>query len=79
MSEALFHLADDRGVLRISGPDARSFLQGLVSNDVTRATAERAIYAALRDRTIGGAGHNDIYARSNFHEAMREALAAVSR
>jgi hypothetical protein len=31
------------------------------------------------DRTIGGAGHNDIYARSNFHEAMREALAAVSR
>jgi folate-binding protein YgfZ len=47
MSEALFILADDRGVLRILGPDARSFLQGLVSNDVTRATAERAIYAAL--------------------------------
>jgi len=47
MSEALFILADDRGVLRISGPDARSFLQGLVSNDVTRVTAEHAIYAAL--------------------------------
>jgi len=30
------------------------------------------------DRSIGGAGHNDIYARSDFQEAMREALAAVS-
>lgn len=26
------------------------------------------------DRTIGGAGHNDIYARSDFHEAMRAAF-----
>ena len=26
------------------------------------------------DRTIGGAGHNDIYARSDFQEAMHEAL-----
>jgi len=31
------------------------------------------------DRTITRAGHNDIYARSDFHAAMREALAAVSR
>jgi pimeloyl-ACP methyl ester carboxylesterase len=31
------------------------------------------------DRTIGGAGHNDIYARSDFHQAMREALEAVTR
>lgn len=31
------------------------------------------------DRTIARAGHNDIYARSDFHDAMREALAAVSR
>lgn len=31
------------------------------------------------DRTIGGAGHNDIYARSDFQEAMDEALAAVGR
>ena len=30
------------------------------------------------DRTIARAGHNDIYARSNFHEAMRGALEAVS-
>jgi len=29
------------------------------------------------DRTIERAGHNDIYSRSNFHEAMHEALAAI--
>lgn len=29
------------------------------------------------DRTIARAGHNDIYARSDFHEAMREALRAI--
>ena len=33
----------------------------------------------VMDRTINRAGHNDIYARSDFHDAMREALAAVSR
>jgi uncharacterized protein len=30
------------------------------------------------DRTIGNAGHNDIYARSDFQAAMREALDAVT-
>lgn len=29
------------------------------------------------DRTIQRAGHNDIYARSDFHDAMHEALAAI--
>ena len=47
MAEAHCILGEDRGLLRISGPDARAFLQGLVSNDVTRATAARAIHAAL--------------------------------
>jgi pimeloyl-ACP methyl ester carboxylesterase len=31
------------------------------------------------DRTIAGAGHNDIYGRDDFHAAMREALAAITR
>jgi pimeloyl-ACP methyl ester carboxylesterase len=31
------------------------------------------------DRTIGRAGHNDIYAHSDFHQAMREALEAARR
>ncbi|MFL6786208.1 MAG: alpha/beta hydrolase [Sphingomicrobium sp.] len=29
------------------------------------------------DRTVAGSGHNDIYARSEFHDAMREALGAL--
>jgi hypothetical protein len=29
------------------------------------------------DRTIAGAGHNDIYARSDFQEAMHEAIASL--
>jgi tRNA-modifying protein YgfZ len=38
--------ATDRTVLRVSGPDARGFLQGLVTNDVDRVDAG-AVYAAL--------------------------------
>jgi folate-binding protein YgfZ len=39
-------VATDRAVLRIGGSEARSFLQGLISNDVRRLD-EGAIYAAL--------------------------------
>jgi folate-binding protein YgfZ len=38
--------ATDRTVLRVSGPDALDFLQGLVTNDVRRL-AEGPVYAAL--------------------------------
>ncbi len=37
----------DRGVLRLSGPDARAFLQGIVSNDVEQATPRHAIWSAF--------------------------------
>ena len=47
MSEARFVVLQDRGVLAIGGPDRANFLQGLVSNDTTRISGERAIYAAL--------------------------------
>lgn len=44
-----------------------------------RTNALRKVVGNLAfHRTIAGAGHNDIYARSDFHDAMREALAAVS-
>jgi folate-binding protein YgfZ len=43
----MFLIARDRAVIALSGADRQSFLQGLVSNDVARATAERAIYAAF--------------------------------
>ena len=42
----LAHLPS-RSVLSVSGPDRVLFLQGLVSNDVTRAAAGRAVWAAL--------------------------------
>ncbi len=35
-----------RGVISLSGADSVPFLQGLVSNDVTRATSDQAVYAA---------------------------------
>jgi tRNA-modifying protein YgfZ len=38
---------DDRGVLAVGGPDARSLLQGLISNDIERVSPTRSIYAAL--------------------------------
>jgi len=36
-----------RGVIEVAGDDAITFLQGLVSNDVTQATPGRAVWAAL--------------------------------
>ena len=43
-----FHLiAEERGLIAISGDDRTPFLQGLVSNDVSRVSADRAVYAAL--------------------------------
>lgn len=46
MSFPATHLKD-RAVVEVIGPDAVAFLQGLVTNDVTRAGAGRAVYAAL--------------------------------
>ena len=43
--ETGFH-ATDRAVLRVDGPDARAFLQGLVTNDVRRLD-DGPVYAAL--------------------------------
>lgn len=40
-----------------------------------RACVSRLVF----DRTMAHAGHNDVYARSDFHEAMREAMAVVIR
>lgn len=47
MADASFALLDDRGVLAVSGPDRRTFLQGLVSNDVDKVGPDQARYAAL--------------------------------
>lgn len=49
MSEATLKIArlPSRRVLSLSGTDARSMLQGIVSNDVDRVSKSRAIWAAL--------------------------------
>jgi folate-binding protein YgfZ len=51
MTQGKFAILEERGILAVSGPDRRLFLQGLVSNDVEKlAPAElpgRAVYAAL--------------------------------
>lgn len=38
---------EGRGLVKVSGPDASTFLNGLLTNDVTKANAKDAIYAAL--------------------------------
>ena len=44
----------------------------------TQALRE-AVQNLVYDRTVAGAGHNDIYARSDFRAAMLEALEAVTK
>src|SRR6516225_10528347 len=43
----MFILARDRALIALAGADRTSFLQGIVSNDVTKATADHAVYAAF--------------------------------
>jgi folate-binding protein YgfZ len=40
-------LLPDRGVVKVAGGDARSFLNGLLTTDVTKVTPERARFGAL--------------------------------
>jgi folate-binding protein YgfZ len=47
MSERLYLVLDDRGLLTVSGDDRATFLQGLISNDVLKVGTGRAIYASL--------------------------------
>ncbi|MBO6678467.1 MAG: folate-binding protein YgfZ [Parvibaculum sp.] len=47
MAGAMASALTERGVLRIGGAEARSFLQGLVTNNVDRADGTRLVYSAL--------------------------------
>ena len=47
MAMAYASILDDRAVLALKGPDARDFLQGLVTNDVSACIDKCALYAAL--------------------------------
>jgi pimeloyl-ACP methyl ester carboxylesterase len=74
------HEIDAAGPLRNSGvPVAIIAAEHDAIVPAERTAALRRIIPNLAfDRTIALAGHNDIYARSDFHEAMHAALAAVS-
>ncbi|MCH9020746.1 MAG: folate-binding protein YgfZ [Proteobacteria bacterium] len=48
MGKAMKYIVlDDRGLLAVGGAEARPFLQGLISNDIDKVSAKRAIYATL--------------------------------
>jgi len=47
VSECHYVILEARGLLRAGGPDVRGFLQGMVSNDVTKLGPERAIWSAF--------------------------------
>jgi hypothetical protein len=47
MNRIRYSALPERGLISLSGEEARGFLQDLVSNDVDRVALDRAIYAAL--------------------------------
>ena len=67
----------DREASRRRSRSSRAERDEIVPAERTDALRER-VPNLVFDRTIDRAGHNDIYARSDFHDAMRDALDAVS-
>ena len=47
MADRLYLVLEDRGLLSLGGDDRATFLQGLISNDITKVAPERAVYASL--------------------------------
>src|SRR5262249_43822125 len=71
-----------RGVLAVSGPDRVDFLQGLISNDATKVTPGRAVWAALL--TPQGRFVNDMFVADGGNDSLlleteRERAPALAR
>ncbi len=47
MADKVFVRLDQRAVIEVGGEDRRTFLQGLVSNDMNKVADDRAVYAAF--------------------------------
>lgn len=47
MSDKTYIRLSGRGLIKVAGPDARDFLQGLVSQDMQRINAQTAVYSAF--------------------------------
>ena len=59
MSEHRYIVLENRGLLAVGGDEARPFLQGLISNDIDKVSAARAIYATLLTRKPTGGELSD--------------------
>ena len=46
MKNSVFIL-QDRGIIYVSGPDAKDFLQNLISNDINKVTDNSSCFASL--------------------------------
>ena len=68
MSDLRFSLLPYRSVIAVGGPDRVEFLQGLISNDVTKVAGERAVWAALL--TPQGRFLNDMFVVDGGHETL---------
>lgn len=47
MTTISYTLLPNRGVIAITGEEAKTFLQGLISNDINKVSEKRAIYSAF--------------------------------
>ncbi len=47
MPDLTYIMLENRGLIGLNGKDARDFLQGLISNDAHKVSAEKSLYAAL--------------------------------
>ena len=47
MSQPTYSSLPNRGLIRVSGPDRRAFLQGLISNDINLLDKQHCVYACL--------------------------------
>ena len=82
MSASSFCLLPYRGVIAVGGPDRVDFLQGLISNDATKAGPGKAIWAALL--TPQGRFLNDMFVVDGGNDTLlleteRERAPALAR
>ena len=47
MNDTYYTALTDRGILSVSGADSLAFLQGILTNDIEKVSANRAIYTAI--------------------------------
>ena len=40
-------LLDDRGFIQVNGPEAKDFLQNIVTNDIEKATTNSTIFSSI--------------------------------